>query len=317
MVTDMKSSWLLPSITMVHISGSKNWGKVIVQRYKYGREMAPWKVGKNLPGGGKLGWSKTRMGAHDDTCLPGKRASACTSKMLSVSSSSLSSSSPSSPSTVVRTSESFLPTSHVAFSGDSIDKACRRSSSNRNVSSNSSNRGEENGRKRRLIIMRHADGDLEGTSRDHDRRITPTGAEKARSVAIQLENLGWIPEVVIASNATRSRETLEELRRQMVGLEDADAHYLGSLYTVSQLDGQCQAHIASVVSAEARINHDCVLCLGHNKGWEEAASGFGNTAVKLNNCDAALLESNADSWEEAFQEDSTWVLVDVIRPRIG
>lgn len=171
-------------------------------------------------------------------------------------------------------------------------------------------------------MMRHAESEpvastsSGGTTRDHDRCISARGAEEARDVALQLRDAGWIPEVLIASNATRSRQTLEELRRQIPALEDADAHFLGSLYTVSQLDGQCQSHIANVVATEASLQHTCVLCLGHNKGWEEAASGWAGQHVDLDNCNAALLETEAESWTKAFAEDSVWRLVDVVRPYV-
>jgi hypothetical protein len=49
---------------------------------------------------------------------------------------------------------------------------------------------------------------------------------------------------------------------------------LGSLYTTAALDGQTRAHLTELVCAEATPAHDCCLCLGHNKGWEEAASSF-------------------------------------------
>ncbi|KAJ8427645.1 hypothetical protein Cgig2_026261 [Carnegiea gigantea] len=41
-------------------------------------------------------------------------------------------------------------------------------------------------------------------------------------------------------------------------------------------------------------------CMGHNKGWEEAASMFTGSEVELQTCNAALLEAIGKSWEEAF-----------------
>lgn len=48
----------------------------------------------------------------------------------------------------------------------------------------------------------------------------------------------------------------------------------GSLYTTAALDGQTRGHLAAIVAAEAGPSHTCCLCLGHNKGWEEAASAL-------------------------------------------
>jgi hypothetical protein len=38
--------------------------------------------------------------------------------------------------------------------------------------------------------------------------------------------------------------------------------------------------------------------MGHNKGWEEAASMFSGDSVVLNTCNAALLEAVGKSWVE-------------------
>lgn len=38
--------------------------------------------------------------------------------------------------------------------------------------------------------------------------------------------------------------------------------------------------------------------MGHNRGWEEAASMFTGVSVELKTCNAALLEADGRSWEE-------------------
>lgn len=38
--------------------------------------------------------------------------------------------------------------------------------------------------------------------------------------------------------------------------------------------------------------------MGHNRGWEEAASMFCGVSVELKTCNAALLEADGKSWEE-------------------
>lgn len=97
-------------------------------------------------------------------------------------------------------------------------------------------------------------------------------------VGKQLKEAGWLPDVLVCSNSLRSRQTLDVMRQELPELEDVDAHFLGSLYSISQLDGQTRTHLEEVVAAEASTTHACVLCLGHNKGWEEAASSFAVSA---------------------------------------
>lgn len=93
-------------------------------------------------------------------------------------------------------------------------------------------------------------------------------------VGRQLRDVGWLPDVLVCSNSLRSRQTLEMMREELPELENADAHFLGSLYSISQLDGETRNHLQEVVATEASGIHTCVLCLGHNKGWSEAASSF-------------------------------------------
>jgi phosphohistidine phosphatase SixA len=109
-------------------------------------------------------------------------------------------------------------------------------------------------------------------------------------VAEQLRAAGWLPQVVVCSNAQRTRQTLDQMQKAVPELADSDAHFLGSLYTTAALDGQTRGHLAEIVAAEAAQAHTCCLCLGHNKGWEEAASSFAvSAAPNLFQCCASLL----------------------------
>lgn len=38
--------------------------------------------------------------------------------------------------------------------------------------------------------------------------------------------------------------------------------------------------------------------MGHNRGWEEAASMLSGASIELKTCNAALLEATGNSWEE-------------------
>lgn len=61
----------------------------------------------------------------------------------------------------------------------------------------------------------------------------------------------------------------------MHACRQAETHFRGSLYTIAALDGMTRKHLQTVIVDACRQSmHDCVLCLGHNKGWEEAATDF-------------------------------------------
>ncbi|GER48124.1 3-bisphosphoglycerate-dependent phosphoglyceratemutase [Striga asiatica] len=57
-------------------------------------------------------------------------------------------------------------------------------------------------------------------------------------------------------------------------------------------------------------------CMGHNRGWEEAASMLSGTPVELKTCNAALLEATGKSWEEAFSLAGFggWKLHGIVKP---
>eukprot|EP00959_Pyramimonas_sp_CCMP1952_P450863 9439849-Pyramimonas_sp.AAC.1 len=58
----------------------------------------------------------------------------------------------------------------------------------------------------------------------------------------------------------------------------------------------------------------CVMCMGHNKGWEEAASDLAGTTIKLNTGEAVLLEMLGETWEAVMMErENSWAVQDIIR----
>jgi hypothetical protein len=87
------------------------------------------------------------------------------------------------------------------------------------------------------------------------------------------------------------------------------------LYTVAALDGQTRQHIEHCIRTHADDGaHEVVMCVGHNKGWEEAACSLARTSVRLNTACAALFETVGASWDEALAPDAEWTLVDVLKP---
>lgn len=80
---------------------------------------------------------------------------------------------------------------------------------------------------------------------------------EASELARLLVAKGWIPDIVLASNARRSKQTLEEMGGVMEALADADSHLYGSLYTINALDGQTRQHIEEVREMRHRGGKAC------------------------------------------------------------
>lgn len=62
---------------------------------------------------------------------------------------------------------------------------------------------------RRLILLRHADSETSARLRDYDRPISMQGKREAANIAQQLCSLGWVPDLIIASNSKRTKQTLD------------------------------------------------------------------------------------------------------------
>ena len=126
-----------------------------------------------------------------------------------------------------------------------------------------------------------------------------------------------------AQDAARTVETLEHMLRKVPALRAATVKPFPSFYTVASLDGETRAHLQqSILQAvdednkRSPVEASCVMCIGHNKGWEQAASDFSREDVRLETSNAALLAGAGADWAEAF-DDGCWSLVDLVTPTWG
>lgn len=62
-------------------------------------------------------------------------------------------------------------------------------------------------------------------------------------VAEKLAERGWLPDLIMSSDSTRTQQTLETMSATVAAFGAADAHFRGSLYTFAALDGQLRAHL--------------------------------------------------------------------------
>jgi phosphohistidine phosphatase len=161
---------------------------------------------------------------------------------------------------------------------------------------------------RRLILMRHAKSSWESDApTDHDRPLNARGRRDAPRVAARLAELGWAPELILSSDAQRTRETCQLLRAALpdpvLPVEFLPTLYLGGVQElracVRELPDRCRT----------------VLVLGHNPGWEEAASWLSGRQITLKTAGAALLAARGPSWVDTVASSGLWQVEDVIHPR--
>ncbi|GAA0140379.1 hypothetical protein LIER_01740 [Lithospermum erythrorhizon] len=170
---------------------------------------------------------------------------------------------------------------------------------------------------RRLILLRHAKSSWDNrTLRDHDRPLSKSGQVDAIEVSRKLQQLGWVPELILSSDAVRTRETLKIMQEHVPGFLEAEVHFVSSFYSIAAMDGQTAEHLQKTICQYSRDDVLTIMCMGHNRGWEEAASMLSGALVELKTCNAALLEANGKSWEETFSMAGLggWKLHGIVKP---
>ncbi|XP_050226992.1 uncharacterized protein At3g52155, chloroplastic [Mercurialis annua] len=170
---------------------------------------------------------------------------------------------------------------------------------------------------RRLILLRHAKSSWDNPSlRDHDRPLSQAGRADATTLSLKLQQLGWIPQLILSSDAKRTRETLQLMQQRVPAFLNAQVHFISSFYSIAAMDGQTAYHLQQAICKYCTDDIHTVMCMGHNRGWEEAASMFTDAFVELKTCNAALLQATGSSWEEAFALAGLggWKLEGIVKP---
>lgn len=114
---------------------------------------------------------------------------------------------------------------------------------------------------RTLLLLRHAKSSwVDPALADHDRPLSPRGAQAARRIAAHLLSEGIRPELVLCSSARRARDTLEALR-PVLG-ESADVRTASELYGAGAGEIMQRLRVVDPHAASAMI-------VGHNPGLHD------------------------------------------------
>ncbi|MGA2708972.1 MAG: SixA phosphatase family protein [Steroidobacteraceae bacterium] len=125
---------------------------------------------------------------------------------------------------------------------------------------------------RRLILLRHGKAQPEGPKAgDFERPLTTRGRREAEQMGRYLVAAGLIPDLILASPATRTWSTAS-IVAERCGIESARIHseialYLASEATIWRQVTACAASVA------------CLLICAHNPGLSQLASRLGPTPV--------------------------------------
>ncbi len=115
----------------------------------------------------------------------------------------------------------------------------------------------------------------------------------------------WVPELVLSSDAKRTRQTWEAMEPI---LETDAVVFTRELYLAgfSQAGAEIAAHAPG---------SSCALLLGHNPGWETMITELSGEYVGLKTADAVLLKHPGDDWTSAFFGGREWRIEKVLRAR--
>ncbi len=159
----------------------------------------------------------------------------------------------------------------------------------------------------RLVLLRHAKSDWgSGAQSDHERPLNKRGRKDAASVAAKIVKVGWQPQWVVSSDATRTRETYGLMRD--IFRPEPSVVFLESLYHAGpQALANALADVPDHVSP--------VMAIGHNPGWQEAVQWLSGEWVTVTTGNAVLMTVDAESWPDAIGRAGFWSIVQVIRPK--
>ncbi|GKF40342.1 histidine phosphatase superfamily protein [Tanacetum coccineum] len=95
---------------------------------------------------------------------------------------------------------------------------------------------------------------------DHDRPVSKAGENDAIQVSHKLHQLGWIPQLILSSDAARTRQTLQIMQNHVRAFLEAEVHFISSFYSVAAMDGQTAHHLQRAISKYATDDILTLIC---------------------------------------------------------
>jgi phosphohistidine phosphatase len=156
---------------------------------------------------------------------------------------------------------------------------------------------------KRLILMRHAEAGWHINMDDHERPLSAVGIRDAKRIGLWLKEKEYIPDEVISSTSTRTRETLSCLFLECPQIFEK------SLYLADA--EQMKSTLKTLLS-------ETVILLAHNPGITELAHDLMNHEEKHENfmdfpaASTLVIDFKADRWSEVKSDSG--IFVDFVMP---
>ena len=157
-----------------------------------------------------------------------------------------------------------------------------------------------------LILMRHAKSDWNDSSlSDHERPLNRRGREAAPAMADWLATVGMVPKLILSSNSTRTRETVELLMDQWS--DTPKVSFKQSLYLSPP-----ETILRAIRNGAAEA--DKVMVVAHNPGMAHLSSLLAKQPIEMPTAAVAIFELNDLEWKW-IDRDTSMNLVHSMRPK--
>lgn len=158
---------------------------------------------------------------------------------------------------------------------------------------------------RTLLLLRHAKSSWGDASLpDIARPLNERGRRAAPLIGGEMRRRGTMPDLVLSSPATRTRETLELVR--ITAKLDSPVRFDERIYEASVDD------LLRVI-ADAEDEHASILVVGHNPGLENLLTHFTSEVHPMPTAALAALTLDVASWSDV--QNTTARLDWFVKPR--
>lgn len=169
---------------------------------------------------------------------------------------------------------------------------------------------------RRLLLLRHAKAVQDTGEGDHDRALNERGRKDATHMGHAMDVRGYLPDLVLCSDALRTTETWNLLSLELA--RPPKVEFTKALYLASP-----KSILAQILETAHAVK--TLALVGHNPGIEECAIRLARKPLskaeshkledmraKFPTCALAVLDFEVESWSDAR---GGGILLEFIRPR--
>jgi phosphohistidine phosphatase len=143
---------------------------------------------------------------------------------------------------------------------------------------------------KRLTLIRHANAEHNSDVRDFERPLSRKGQNEALEMARRFQERGLVPDLILVSAATRTRETADTFAK-VLGVAARLLQADDSLYLA---EGECI--LTAIRNVGPRVGH--LMVVGHNPGLSAAAIALAPEAITsdLPTCGTLTMNVSCATW---------------------